>query len=76
LAIPDDLRRSVGKRVTLALTSGAPGAPSITGLVKGVLEALDGISVVIEPDGQPGQTRTYHHHYVQAVTPTSKWRKG
>lgn len=72
MAIPDDLRRSVGKRVTLALASGAPDAPSITGLVKGVLEALDGMSVVIEPDGQSGQTRTYHHHYVQAVTPISK----
>jgi len=68
LGVPDELRRLVGKRVTLMLSSEAPGAPSITGLVKGVLEALDGLSVVIEPDGQPGRVRTYHHHYVQSVT--------
>ena len=68
MAVPDELRRSVGKRVTLALSSEAPGAPSITGLVKGVLEALDGMSVVIEPEGQPGRVRTYHHHYVRSVT--------
>jgi hypothetical protein len=72
LGIPEDLRQSVGKRVTITLAPEAPGAPSITGLVKGVLEALDGMSVVIEPDGQPGQVQTYHHHYVRAVTPVSK----
>jgi hypothetical protein len=69
VAIPDELKRWVGTRVTLTLDPRAPGAPAVTGRLLGVLDALDGASVTLEPDDAPGTRRTYHYHYIVAVRP-------
>jgi hypothetical protein len=70
MEVADELRRAVGQRVTLELSPQVAGRPEVTGRVLGVLEALDGLSVVIEPDGAaPGASQTYHYHYVLAVKP-------
>ena len=66
----DEIRKFVGKRVTLKLAPGAPGAPSLTGRIEGALDAADGMVVTVAPDGAPpGTTRTIHYHYIQAITP-------
>lgn len=66
----DEIRRHVGKRVTLKLAPQAPGAPTLTGRIEGVLEALDGLVVTVVPEGAPpGTTRTIHYHYIEAITP-------
>lgn len=72
MAIPDELRRLVGARVRLTLSPRVPGAPAVTGRILGVLEAVDGPSVTLEPTGAPGMRRTYHHHYILAVTPLNE----
>jgi hypothetical protein len=69
MATPDELRRLVGARVRLTLDPRAPGAPAVTGRILGVLDALDGASVTLEPDDAPGMRRTYHYHYIVAVRP-------
>lgn len=72
MGVADELRGAVGQRVTLQLAPQVSGQSAVTGRVLGVLEALDGLSVVIEPDGAlPGASQTYHHHYVLAVKPAS-----
>lgn len=66
----DQVRRHVGKRVTVKLTPQAPGAPSVTGRIEGVLDAADGLVVTLVPDGAPpGTTRTIHYHYIEAIAP-------
>jgi hypothetical protein len=69
VSVTDELRQLVDKRVTLTLEPRAPGAPRVTGRIMGVLDALDGMSVTLEPDGAPGTRQTYHYHYILAVTP-------
>jgi hypothetical protein len=64
-----ELRRLTGRRVTLQLQPHAPGAPAITGRLLGVLEALDGMVVTVEPDSAPETRMTYHHHYITSITP-------
>lgn len=72
MATAEELRRLVGQRATLQLSPQAPGAPAVTGRILGVLDALDGFVVTVEPDGAPPGTRhTLHHHYILAVTPAS-----
>lgn len=70
MAIAGEIKRLVGRRATLRLTPQAPGGPVVTGRILGVLEALDGLVVTLEPDGAPPGTRlTYHYHYIAAVSP-------
>lgn len=65
----DEIRRFVGQRVTLRLAAGAPGGPTVTGRISGVLDALDGLVVSIEPEGSPPGTRlTVHYHHIASVT--------
>jgi hypothetical protein len=68
----DELRRLTGQRVTLRLQPHAPGAPTVTGRLLGVLDALDGLVVTIEPDGAPETRMTCHYHYILAITPESQ----
>jgi hypothetical protein len=65
----DEIRKHVGKRVTLKLAPQAPGAPSLTGRIEGVLDAADGLVVTVVPDGSPATPRTIHYHYIEAITP-------
>jgi hypothetical protein len=66
----EEIRKHLGKRVTLKLAPGAPGAPGLTGRIEGVLDAADGMVVTVVPDGAPqGTTRTIHYHYIQAIAP-------
>jgi hypothetical protein len=69
MTIADELKRSVGTRVTLHLTARAPGAPRVTGRILGVLEAADGLVVTLEPDSAPGTRQTLHYHDITAVSP-------
>ena len=62
------LEQLIGLRVTLRLTAGAPGGPRITGRLIGVLRALDGAVVTIEPDGA-AVPLTCHAHYLEGVEP-------
>lgn len=65
----DETRGFVGQRVTLRLVAGAPGAPSATGRVAGVLDALDGLVVSLVPDGGPPEGRlTVHYHDIVSIT--------
>lgn len=64
----DELEQLIGLRVTLRLTPAAPGGPVITGRLVGVLRALDGSVVTIEPDGAAAPL-TYHAHYIESVEP-------
>ncbi|MDQ7859177.1 MAG: hypothetical protein QN174_11705 [Armatimonadota bacterium] len=64
-----DVKRLVGQTVTLRLTPQAPGGPTVTGKLVGVLEAADGLVVTLEPAGVPGARVTYHYHYILAVEP-------
>lgn len=70
MSVAENLRRQVGRRVTLRL---APGAETevLTGRVLGVLDALDGLVVTVEPDGAPGTRRTLHYHHIAAVEPAA-----
>ncbi|MDR7481256.1 MAG: hypothetical protein QN183_00685 [Armatimonadota bacterium] len=65
----EELQRLVGRRATLALVPGAPGGPIVTGRVLGVLDALDGAVVTVEPEGTPGARQTIHYHHIAAATP-------
>ena len=68
----NEIRKHVGQRVTLKLAPQAPGAPSLTGRIEGVLDAADGLVVTVAPDGAPpGTTRTIHYHYIETITPAA-----
>jgi len=69
MAINQELKQSVGKRVRLELTPQASGGPSRTGRIVGVLEAADGMVVTLDPDDTPGHHVTYHAHYIKAIHP-------
>lgn len=64
----EQLEQLIGMRVTLRLTAAAPGGPLITGRLMGVLRALDGAVVTIEPDGA-AVPLTCHAHYIETVEP-------
>ncbi len=65
-----EIRQFAGQRVTLQLAPQAPGGPTLTGRIVGVLDALDGLVVTVEPEGAPSGTRlTVHYHHIIAVTP-------
>ena len=69
---PDEIKRHVGKRVTLCLKAGAPGGPTVTGRLVGSLDAADGLVVHLEPDGsKPGTRLTVHYHHILSLTPAS-----
>ncbi len=65
----DELQRLVGRRARLTLAPGAPGGPTLTGRVLGVLDALDGVLITVEPDGTPGGRVTVHYHHIEAIAP-------
>lgn len=65
----EELERLVGRRATLTLAGGAPGGSLVTGRVLGVLDALDGAVVTVEPEGRPGVRQTIHYHHITAVAP-------
>jgi hypothetical protein len=65
----DDIRGLKGRVVTFELLPDAPGAPSVTGRVLGMIEAVDGLVVTVEPNGAPGKRLTVHHHHIVSATP-------
>jgi len=65
----DDIRGLKGRVVTFELLPDAPGAPSVTGRVLGMIEAADGLVVTVEPNGNPGKRLTVHHHHIVSATP-------
>lgn len=62
----EELEDLVGERVTLRLTATAPGTPAVTGRLLGVLRALDGTVVTLDPGGAHAPL-TYHSHYIDRV---------
>ncbi|MFQ5882528.1 MAG: hypothetical protein ACE5I9_08675 [Candidatus Methylomirabilales bacterium] len=67
---PEEIKRHVGKWVTLRLAPQAPGGPTVTGHLVGTLDAADGLVVQVEPEGsQPGTRLTLHYHHIMALTP-------
>lgn len=68
----EEIRRHLGKRVTLTLAAGAPGGPTVTGHLVGTTEAADGLVIHVEPEGSAPSTRlTIHYHHVVALTPAA-----
>ncbi len=68
---PEEIRRQVGKRVTLTLAAGALGGSTITGRLVGTTEAADGLVIHVEPDDdQPGARLTIHYHHVVTLAPS------
>jgi hypothetical protein len=65
----DDIRGLKGRIVTFQLQPDAPGAPSVTGRVLGMIEAADGLVVTVEPTGSPGKRLTVHHQHIVSATP-------
>ena len=69
---PEEIRRQVGKRVTLTLAAGALGGPTVTGRLVGTTEAADGLVIHLEPDNsQPGTRLTIHYHHLVTLTPVA-----
>lgn len=64
----EQLEQLIGMRVTLRLSATAPGGPVVTGRLMGVLRALDGSVVTIEPDGAAAPL-TYHAHHIEGFEP-------
>ena len=67
----EEVSRHIGQRVTLRLNPQAPGGPTVTGRIEGVLDSIDGMLVTMIPDATPAQVRTIHYHYIEAITPAS-----
>lgn len=69
---PEEIKRHVGKRVTLKLKPGAPGGPTVTGSVVGTIDAADGLIVYIKPEGsKPGTVLSMHYHYIVNLSPVA-----
>ena len=67
---PEEIRRHVGKRVTLKLTPQAPGGPTVTGRLVAALEAADGLVVYVEPEGSTrGARLTVHYQHIVTLIP-------
>ena len=64
-----EIRQAVGKHVKLDLAPQAPGGPTRTGRIVGILDAADGMVVTFAPDDAPGSQVTYHAHYIRAIHP-------
>ena len=65
---PQEIRRHVGKRVTLKLRADAAGGPTVTGRLVGTLEAADGLVVFVEPEGSSRDQRlTVHYHHIVSL---------
>lgn len=64
-----EIRQAVGKHVKLDLAPQAPGGPTRTGRIVGILDAADGLVVTFAPDESPGSQVTYHAHYIRAIQP-------
>lgn len=68
----EDIKKHVGKKVTLRLAPDAPGGPTVTGRLVGTMEAADGLVVQVEPEGStPGTRFTVHYHHIVALTPAA-----
>jgi hypothetical protein len=63
----DDIKRLVGKRVTMRLSPAAGGPQAITGRLVGALDAADGLVVTLQPADQPGHRATYHYHHILEI---------
>ena len=64
-----EIKQAVGKHVKLDLAPQAPGGPTRTGRIVGILDAADGLVVTFAPDDAPGSQVTYHAHYIRAIQP-------
>lgn len=64
----DEIRRLVGKRVTLRLSPAAGGPAAASGRLVGALDAADGLVVTLQPADQPGRRVTYHYHHILDIT--------
>lgn len=73
---PEEVRKHVGQRVTLTLSPGVEGGPSVTGHLTGVIEAADGLVVFVEPEGSPGKKLSFHYHYILGITPAGAAPRG
>lgn len=65
----DDIRGLKGKIVTFQLHPNAPGAPSVTGRILGMIEAADGLVLTVEPNGAPGKRLTVHEQHIVSTAP-------
>jgi hypothetical protein len=63
------IRGLKGRRVILQLAADAPGAPTLTGRVLGIIEAADGLVVTVEPDAAPGTRVTTHYQHILKAMP-------
>ncbi len=66
---PEEIKRHVGKRVTLTVAPGAHEQATVTGRLVGTLDAADGLVVQFEPEGSaPGARLTVHYHHIVRLT--------
>lgn len=59
------LRNLTGRQVALTLTP-AGGGGSVVGTLVGTLDAADGMTLIVEPQGGGGR-RSIHHQHVAEV---------
>lgn len=64
----DEIKRLVGKRVTLRLAPEVGGTQVASGRILGALDAADGLVVTFQPADQPGRRLTYHYHHILDIT--------
>jgi hypothetical protein len=65
----EEIRGLKGRRVVLQLAAEAPGAPTLTGRVVGIIEAADGLVVTVEPDAAAGKRVTVHYQHILRARP-------
>ena len=66
---PQELRQYVGRRVRLELDPASPFGPALVGTLVGVVDALDGLVAMLEPEGRPGARLSCHYHYIRSIVP-------
>jgi uncharacterized protein Veg len=67
----EEIKRHVGKRVTVRLAPGGSREPAVTGRLVGTLDAVDGLVVYLEPDGaKPGTRLAVHYHHILGLVPS------
>ena len=67
---PDQVRRFDGQTVVVKLTPAANAGPEVRGRIVGLIEAADGLVVVLEPGGgHPLGARTsVHYQHIQSIS--------
>ena len=66
---PEDVRKNVGKHVTLEVRGGTATPSIVRGKVTRTVEAADGLLVFVAPEGAPADARlSFHYHDILSIT--------